>query len=229
MVYVFYGEDTVASRRALIDLRKSYNPDSIIEFTGMLMDDFVRIADGQDFFSESKLVVVEANKYSDIKDVSFIEYLPKKPDSTHVVLWVGGEIPVSSLILKFSKQFNWKLRYFDKFNRSYVFDFLDSLFSRNQDLSYRNFSYVLKNSDENMFGIITLISSRIRLLLWSKLNCESIATSKPFLKTKASSQARLFSTPELTTLFDYCCSIDLGSKTGQIDPVFGILGIIGKV
>ena len=223
MVTLLHGEDTVASRQTLIEMRQTYS-DCVFDFSGNDLTEFVRMADGQDFFSPKKLIVIEAAKQALLKDLSYLSYLESKPDTTAVVFWVGEELSPQSELLKVSQRAGWRVKLFNRFNRSYVFNFIDALFDR-QRTEALSFLTKLLQSEENLFGIIDLIVYRARVILWSKLGVPSFSKLKPFVRSKVTKQAKLFSEGELVELIETCCQLEQEAKTGVVDPSLGILKV----
>ena len=228
MVYVFHGEDTVASRKALIDLRSIYDSDAIFEFSDQSLSEFVRVADGLGLFSPKKLVVVEIFKQTSLKEVDYLPYLEKKPKTTEVVFWIGEELPDASPLSKMVLKNGWKIRKFSSFNRNHVFKFVDCLFFRDRKGAL-NCLPALINSGENLFGIMSLVASRARQLLWLKTSALSGRGIKPFVRSKLTGQVGAFSQKDLIGVLCECSRVDLETKTGNLDPSLGIVEIIRKV
>ncbi len=228
MVYVFHGEDTVASRKALIDLRRIYDPDAIFEFSDQSLPDFVRVADGLGFFSPKKLVVVEILKQTSLKEVDYLPYLEKKPETTEVVFWIGEELSAASPLSKMVLKNDWKIRNFSSFNRNHVFKFIDCLFLRDGKGALK-FLPLLINGGENLFGIISLIASRARQLLWLKTGALSGHGIKPFVRSKLTVQLGSFSEKDLIKVLCECSRVDLTTKIGSLDSSLGIVEIVRNV
>ena len=228
MVSVLHGEDTVASRRFLLSLRSSFNEGSVYEFNGESLEEFVRLSDGRDFFSPRKLVVIEFFKQSVPRQIPYLTYLTGKPETTEVVFWIGSELPHRCELLTIGQRQGWQVKIFKGFNRSYVFSFIDAVFSRNSVLAFKSFCPVLSHN-ENLFGIISLIVQRLRLLLWSKTSVPFFANLKPFVRSKVERQATLFSVEELTHALENCSRIDSEIKVGALDPSLGIIQIVREL
>lgn len=228
MVYVFHGEDTVASRKALTDLRGAYDPDAIFEFSDQSLSEFVRVADGRGFFSAKKLVVVEIFKQASLKEVDYLPYLETKPETTEVVFWIGEELPDASALSKMVLKNGWKIRKFSSFNRNHVYKFVDCLFLRDQKRSLICLPPLI-NSGENLFGIMSLIASHARQVLWLKTGALSGRGIKPFVRSKLAAQVASFSEKDLIGVLCECSRIDLGMKTGSLDPSLGIVEIVRSV
>lgn len=228
MVYVFHGEDTVASRKALTDLRGTYDPDAIFEFSDQSLSEFVRVADGLGLFSLKKLVVVEISKQRSLKEVDYLLYLEKKPKTTEVVFWIGEELSVASPLSKMVLKNDWKIRNFSSFNRNHVFKFVDCLFLRDGKGALRLLP-VLINGGENLFGIISLVAHRARQLLWLKTGALSGQGIKPFVRSKLTAQLSSYSEKDLVRVLCECSRVDLATKTGSLDPSLGIIEIVRNV
>lgn len=228
MVTIFHGEDLVASRRALTQLRSSYNPNSVFSFSEADLADLVRLAEGLDLFSQSKLIIIEFLKTGLLRNVAYLPYLENKPETTHVAFWIGETLLQSSALLKTAEKNGWRIKSFNRFNRTPVFGFVDALFSRNLKSSL-GFLQAILNSDENLFGIISLITTRLRGILWLKFGADVSTGLKPYLLSKSRSQVRLFSESELVELTDFLRQVDLETKTGLLEPSLGLTLFVGKV
>lgn len=228
MVSLLHGEDTVASRRFLLSLRNSFQEGPVYEFNGESLPEFVRLSDGRDFFSPRKLVIVEFFKQSIPKQIPYLQYLTGKPETTEVIFWVGSELSARCELLITGQRQGWRVKNFKGFNRRYVFDFVDAVFSRNSVLAFKSFCSILSRN-ENLFGIISLIVQRLRLLLWSKTNVSFFTNLKPFVRSRVEKQAALFSVEELVEALEKCSQVDSEIKVGALDPSLGIVQIVQRI
>lgn len=228
MITLFHGEDVIASRQALTGLRQTYAQLSVIEFGEGGLTEMVRVADGADLFSDRKLLVVELPNPVSAKKLDYLSYLKNKPPSTHLVFWVGGTVPEDAELIRVAQREGWSIRFFDKFNRQTVFVFVDAVFSRNRRSALSGLKR-LSDSGENLVGIISLIVFRVRTILWRKLGCACFGKLKPFLKSRVSQQADLFTEREVREIYRLCAGTDREVKNGSLDATLGIVSLVERI
>lgn len=225
MVTILHGEDTVASREALRQLRQEKSGYSILEFREGDLADFIRLADGVDLFAPRKLIQIEIAKAQSLKGLPYLTYLNHKPETTEVVFWIGDSIPPRSDLLRMAQDRGWRTLAFSSFDRKIVFRFLDRLFEQDEREAFSLLARLVA-AQENLFGIFSLVVSQLRSLLWTKYDLPNLHEASSFIVTKRRRQAGRFSEEGLIRRLTECARLDLALKVGDLDPSLALVNLV---
>lgn len=212
MIKVFYGEDIVSSRKALIDevekARRNKTEVSFFDGKKISLNELVLAIESKCLFGADRFVVIE-NLFSNTKSKEFekIISLLKKNIDAQVVLWQDKDL---SLALTKSLN-NFKLQQFKI--SSFLFKFLDSLKPGQAKTNIENFHLCLSNEDPEM--IFAMLIRQIRLLILAKEGEKFLSKLAPWQKNKILSQAKLFNKEKLLQIYQKLLEIDFQQKTSQ--------------
>ena len=209
---IIHGENQLQSRLFLqtkIDeaKKKSF---SIIRIDGRkaIPEDLIQSLEGDLFFGESKLVVIE-NVYSGPRSNRQDQLLKILRDTNvPVILWEPKKID------------GRRLKGFDKPSQktfSYpalVFAFLDALKPANHAKTLNLLHQTLINEPAQL--VFFLLVRRIRhLLLLSALGREAKIKAAPWQKNRLAEQSKLFKTAVLLAIYQRLIQIEISQKTGR--------------
>lgn len=213
MITIIHGDDIVASRKLLIELKSKNKNHVSFEGEKLKIEDLVQEFEGGDLFGNNKTFFIEnllsrkAGKESeDLKD-----YI-RKNSSMSIYLWEGKEIAKAVI----SSLGQTEVNHF-KIPKN-IFAFLDSIKPGNGKALIVQFHDNLKTTEPDF--IFQMIIRQIRLLLavseQSEKNIDEALRLADWQKSKLRKQASLFSKEKLVELHSKLYQIDLGLKTGAL-------------
>lgn len=228
MIFLFYGPDLVASREALLKLRDNYLPGETISLSedlplGELQNSLVVTP----FFSREKLVLVEtaSEKSPLLKNDGFFTLLGSKPGSTHVAVWVGGNLNSKGTVLKNFQALRSETQFFSAGPARNVFPFLTALIRKQRSRSLGELR-ALRCEGNNDFYLLTMIVWQLRALIrYASGDLKPSAFQRPALEAAKG----LFSSADLTQIYRDIYRADLGSKTGQKDLSLELFWLVERI
>ena len=214
MIYLFHGENQVQSRRALVNLKKNYEPSAVRVLTEVQIPEFAEACEARSLFSERRLVVVEAANCQALAcDRRVLDYLEGVPETTDLAFWVGGTLRRTHPLLRLSLRVG-EVRCFKR-PKEKPFPFLDALGRKEAKKACIELQKLFSQG-ESEIGLLHLIAWEIRNLIKVK-DCRGNPGMSPYVFKKAKSQSRNFSERELVGLFGRVLEADVAVKTGS-DP-----------
>ncbi len=216
MIYVLHGEDTVASRNSLFQLKQDYKDLDQYSFLGDQSEitDIVQVFESQSLFDEQKFIVLE--KFLQTKQKPLVASLLnhiKNYDEHVVVVWEGQEIK-KELLPFFPKTARIESFAIPKI----IFQFLDNLLPNNQRQLFRLYHELLAQDEAERVFYMVVRQFRILLAL-SEVGTKQIDEVKriqPWQKTKLQKQVEAFGQNRLYTLYNDLFRIETGIKTGGL-------------
>lgn len=209
MVTLIHGDDTVSSRKYLIELKTSSENSVTLDGKGLTLNDFVHALKSNSLFSDGKNIFIENFFSKKNKELEESIDLINKNSNLNIGIWDENELSKSQLSA-FSKP---TIKLF-KIPQS-LFSFLDSIKPGNvQNVTL--FHSVLKNSDENFLFSMIIRQFRLLLALRGGQN-DSIDDAQrlaPWQKEKLQRQSRMFTIGELKEIYNKLYKTDLNIKTG---------------
>ena len=213
MITVFFGDNTVLSRRAFLSeiefARKKVL--EILRLEGKSLDwtNFTQVLESDSLFQSEKAIFIEDLFFlpkSSLKEKLFS--LLKKNSNMNVFIWEGknltktqqGEFPKGFLFRQYKIP-------------AMIFKFLDGLKPENPKKNLENFHHCLLNDDPEM--IFQMIIRQVRLLTLAK-DGEKYLPRASWQKAKILSQSKLFSKELLKDIYRQLLKIDFQQKTSQV-------------
>lgn len=212
MITVFYGENTVLSRRAFLEELKLARQKGleIFRLEGKSLDwtNFTQVLESDSLFQSGKSIFIEnlfSLPKSSLKEKLFS--LLKKNCDMDVFIWEGknltktqqGEFPKGFLFHQYKIP-------------AMIFRFLDDLKPGNSKKNLENFHQCLLSDDPEM--IFQMIIRQVRLLTLAK-DGEKYLPGASWQKAKIFSQSRQFSKELLKDIYHRLLEIDFQQKTSQ--------------
>lgn len=214
MVTLIHGEDTVAGRKALDDLKNKY-PESekvLLDGSKVSLTDIITATDSLSLFGAEKLIIIEnllSGVFSKEKEI-VLSYLLDSKSTAEIVLWEQKEIG-KTIINKYFK--GAKIIYCHP--PAVLFKFLDSIGGAplNDILSM---FHKLKKDQEAEFILSMLIRQWRYLIIASDLGREGFAGMPSWQAYKFQSQTKYFNLEALISSYRQLLSIDMKAKSGLI-------------
>lgn len=210
MITLIHGDDTVSSRKYLIELKSSSNNPTTFDGKELNFNDFVQTLKSNSLFSNEKSTFIEnlfARKKSE--ELEKIIDLIKKNLSLNIVIWEDDELSKSQLSI-FPKA---KVKLFKA--PKTLFNFLDSI-SPNSTKNVLNFHEALKTSDEEMLFYMIIRQFRLFLALREEANgsIDDVQRLSSWQKDKLQRQSKMFTIEQLKRIYNKLYETDLNIKTG---------------
>lgn len=214
MIYLFHGDNQVASRKKLTDLiaQAKREKKEVIALNGLKVNltQVLSALESSSLFGQEKLVVIEnlfSRPKSKEKEV-IIKYLKKKSVVPEMIFWEKKTIPGTTL--RWLPK-NWQIQLFK--TSAIIFRFLDSLRPGNtkQMLTLLKES-IEKDSPEMIFY---MLARQIRLLILAKDSGRRGLFGAPWQINKLLNQANYFTLEQLINLYQKLLAIDIDIKTGR--------------
>lgn len=212
---LLHGENTVMSRKELLDLKQKYGDAEIISYEGksMSLTDFVQATQATSLFGTKRLVIIEnilskrfTKKSADLEQ--FVELLPQVAQATEIVFWEEKNIS-KTLLQQFPKNLDVALF---KPNRM-LFAFVESVRPGNQREALDSFSESLKRDAVEL--IFTMLVRQFRYLVMVKDLGKRIPELSSWQVAKFAKQAEFFTLERLLALYQQLFEIDVTIKTGN--------------
>lgn len=235
MIFLFHGNNLVASREALRQLLQQYTAASVFSLKGdVAFEQFREACEPGVLFGGVRLVLVEVF----LKEVSrrstallnaepLPAYLKNKPESTHVALWFDEELPARHPLLqaligeKTARLFCANLR------SANVFSFLEELANRRRREALRQFCSWQRVEINNVY-LLTMMAWQWRRLL-AFFYGTPLGRMAPFVRAKLARQVKNFSEEELLGFYEELAVLDARSKSGEADLSLGLFRLVEKI
>lgn len=227
MLYLLHGENTTASRQALIDLKKAYSPDSISTFDAKNLDadEFVRTSETLSMLSEKRLIIIEGKPNASTMEQFSNETISGTAD---IIFWVGDELKASDKLVKLVKGLDGQIRAFKETIPKNVFGFLDALGYKNKRRAFLE-SHRLLDGGQAPLYLLTMITWQIRNLLKAKLQSPDAKKMNPYVLRKVQNQIRNFEEEELVDIFKILLNAETNLKTTRLDPVLTLDRVVNQI
>lgn len=214
MITILHGENIVASRNRLLELRQKAEGKEIVTLPANVdITMFKQAAESTSLFGDDRLIIIEqlltkiGRKTSD----EALRYLTSSTFDASCILWETKTIPPSILSLFPPKTVVEQF----KFNKT-LFQFLDNLKPQNTRSILTLYHACLDEEEPEL--IFAMIIRQVRLLLGILTQAENLEELKrlaPWQRGKLVKQASLFSTEQLITFHNQLHKLDYQVKTGQ--------------
>jgi DNA polymerase III delta subunit len=218
MFYLLHGENTSASRQALIDLKKKYSPDSVSVFDAKNLDfdELTRTLETPAMLAKKRLVIVEGKLPAPTMEQWNNEAIS---DLTDLVFWIGDELKASDKLFQLVKTAGGQVKNFKEQIPKNVFGFLDALGYKNKRKAFLELHRLLNEGQAPLY-LLTMVLWQIRNLLSVKVSkYQSVKGMNPYVLRKVQSQAKNFEEEELVEIFKKLLYAETKIKTTSQDPV----------
>lgn len=208
MINIIHGDDTVSSRKYLVELKNASLNSITLEGKELNLNDLVETLKSNSLFSDEKDIFIE-NLFSKNRsnELENIIDLIKKNSNLNITIWEGSELSKSQLSI-FPKA---KINLF-KIPKT-LFLFLDNL-SPNNPKNIVNFHEALITSDEEMLFYMLIRQFRLMLSIRDSSSIDDVKRLAPWQKEKILKQSKLFTTEQLERIYNKLYDTDLNIKTG---------------
>lgn len=205
MVIVLHGDNQVASRNRLQELKEDYEKrgKEVVFFDGKTatLEQIMLAASTNSLLGEERLVVAEGFFASK----KIIRDLGLRLKGVNVIFWEGTELS-KTLLSGFPK--SWEIRNFPI--PQVVFKFLDMLMPGKPQSALR-ILHTLAGDDA--FSLLPLLGWHVRYLIWASTQPDSL-NLPAWRKQKLVFQASRFKIEKLYSLHEQLLSLDKSLKTG---------------
>lgn len=234
MIYIFHGENLSHSRDLILKFRRDFaETKKLSSKTEILIENTTpqQLSDtlsSFDFFSNPPFIVLDISNVGRSNTESYVEVLRKMPQETFLIILSSKELTKSNTFIKAAAELKAKVVVSKKVSDSNVFNFIDSVFSGNRELSYKNLKDLVNDDQDNIY-ILTMLEYALRNIAYVKFNSPMLNKINPFVKYKAINQSKFFSESSIRNLYEFFYEIDIDSKTGGISDQMLIPICIEKV
>ena len=218
MIYIVHGEDLSKSRILIQNQQKKLNAESRIEIdiTEVTPEILFEKGCSSDLFGNPPFIVLDVTKAGRLNLEGFLEKIEKIPVSTTIIILSGKSLPKTNIFLKNSQKLKARVNINESLPKSNVFNFVDAVFYKQRDKSYKELSKLL-NDGVSPFEIFSMLFYGLRNVSSAKFDSPSFKKMHPFVKSKSQSQSKLFSESELVNFFEEFRKIDMKSKLSEIN------------
>jgi DNA polymerase III delta subunit len=218
MVYIVHGEDLVKSRALILNQQRKLGCESRMEFeiSDISPETLFEKVVSNDLFGNPPFIVLDITNAgrSDLKP--YLEVIKKSPQTTSLIILSGKTISKSNLFIKNSQALKARETLNEIPPKSNVFNFVDAVFYKQRNKSYTELAKLITNG-VSPYEILPMMFYGLRTIASSKFNSPSNKRLHPFVKNKASSQAKLYSENQIKDFFEKFRQIDRKSKLSEID------------
>ena len=215
MITILHGENTLASRKVLVNKIVSYK---LIEATEVAridgaktnFTDILQAAESPSLFGQKRLVIVE-NFFTN-QNIKFkqkvLDYFLGNKNLSEIIFWERRQL--SSTIRR-----KWdKVAHFVEFKiPGNIFKFLDSVRPKNTKTMLLLLHDSIVNEDTEM--IFYMLVRQFRFLLLAKEGSSNLVKMPSWQSQRFLKQAESFSFNDLKKIYDKLLEIDIGQKTGK--------------
>lgn len=214
MIYLFHGDNQVASRKKLTDLvaQAKREKKEVIGLNGLKVNltQVLSALESSSLFGQEKLVVIE-NLFSRLKSKEkgeIINYLKNQPIKVDLIFWEGKIIPGTTT--RWLPK-NWQIQEFK--TPVVIFKFLESLRPGNTNQMLNNLHQSIEKNNPEM--VFYMLVRQIRLLILAKDSGRRGLFGAPWQINKLLNQANYFTLEQLINLYQKLLAIDIDIKTGR--------------
>ncbi len=215
MLTLIAGEDTVASRQALVKIKAEAGSLDVVNWSKE-QDPAVFLQENLSLtlLGGRRLLVFETEKWDKrLESPPFLVELSSIPAEMDVVVWVGGALAVANPLVKKVREQGGKVWEFTEKVPRQVFPFLEATAAKNAALALGKLQELINSQAEPIF-LVAMLAYELRVLLRVKLGATEGLS--PFAVTKARRSAGKFSEASLVTAFANTLAADRELKSSQL-------------
>jgi len=220
MLTVIAGEDIVASRKKLLEIKKDYVSKNYNPVSLALSDILENIrTDEQEvnLFGDSSVYFIEnlSKKYNGRQKNVFKDSIVEFSKNKNIALidWEAGKSAYDISGLK-----RIATTFIEYKPSKSIFEVLDSCYPKNLKIFIKSYRELTLTQDE-MF-IFTMLVKHIRNLILAKVAALP-PTIKPWQRSKLTQQSALWTEENLVSFYDGLAKIDIALKTGTSSYTIG--------
>ncbi len=212
--FLIHGAALVALESEIVNLKKEFNPLSVIELFGKhvsFINALSQIAT-VNFFADKRLVILE--DFNDISDLSSL----KHDTSLTLVLKYRRQLPPQDKILKLANDQKITIKSFNEDQEHSVFPFLDMLIGKNPKAQIELKKLLIVYGSQYL---LTMIFYSLRRLIYPSKKLSGFALKK------LHQQQEKLPLKKISQLYKTCLEIDFKIKLGLEEQV-ALKGLVAK-
>lgn len=215
MITILHGENIVASRARLIELRKQKAVQEVVTFASPpQLTDLIQALESKSLFGGERLVILEnlLSRMGRKRKDDLVEYLQRGNFATDCILWESKTIS-PSVLTPFPKGI--KVEIFKL--HSTLFRFLESLRPGSSQESLRLFHESLRRDEVEL--LFAMLTRQVRFLMLVKIQAFQLAEVQrlaPWQRGKFQAQSRFFTEERLIKLYRELYRLDRDNKSGRL-------------
>ncbi|NMB91755.1 hypothetical protein GYA37_02820 [candidate division WWE3 bacterium] len=218
MIYIVHGDDLPKSRALIQNQQKKLNIESRIEvnISDITPEDLYEKGHSSDLFGNPPFIVIDITSAGRMNMDKFIEVITKLPLSTTLIILSAKSLPKTNAFIKNAAKLKAKTNLNDAIPTSSTFKLVDFVFYKQRENAYNELSKLI--SDQiSPYEIFSLFFYGLRSIASAKFGSPSFVKLHDFVKRKSLSQANLYTTKQLVSIFEEFRKIDMRSKLSEID------------
>jgi len=218
MIYIVHGDDLVKSRALILNQQKKLGCESRLEFeiSDITPKELLEKSCSNDLFGNQPFIVLDVTNAGRMNLDPYLNVIKKMPPLTTLIILSGKTLSKSNLFIKKSQELKARPNLNEVTPSSNIFNFIDAVFYKQREKAYKELAKLLKDG-VSPFEILPMIFYGIRTVASSKFEAPSYKKLHSFVKSKSSSQAKLFTEEQLKNIFEKFRKIDMKSKLSEID------------
>jgi DNA polymerase III delta subunit len=219
MIYIVHGDNFTKSRNLILNQQNKLGVESRgeLDIRDLAPEDLFSQVHSSGLFGEKQLLVLNISKSGRTNLEPFVEKLGKIPENITLVVLSDKILTSSNAFIRKSGKLGAKIIFSQKVSLSSTFKFLDALFYKQRDATYRELSRLTEDQTDP-FEIFSMILWGLRNVAQASFNNQRFFKGKDFVKNKAYSQSKLFNPKSLKHLYSALSDMDRKAKVGGIDP-----------
>lgn len=218
MIYIVHGDDLVKSRALILNQQKKLGCESRLEFeiSNITPEELFEKSCSNDLFGNQPFIVLDVTSSGRMNLEPYLNVIKKIPTLTTLIILSGKTLSKSNLFIKKSQELKARPNLNEVTPNSNIFNFIDAVFYKQREKAYKELAKLLKDG-VSPFEILPMIFYGVRTVASSKFEAPSYKKKHSFVKSKSSSQAKLFTEGQLKNIFEKFRNIDMKSKLSEID------------
>ncbi|MDQ3098588.1 MAG: hypothetical protein M3Q44_02480 [bacterium] len=218
MIYLFHGNDIVASRKKLEEVRSKYDSTGITVVAAKEIDysQLPLLFSTVSMFDEKRLVIVEEKL-----DPKLFELQTIAASDVDLVIWIGSSLRSNDTLIGSVNKIKGKVELFEEKPDLSVFPFLDSVANRRRVIALREY-LKLKQEGADPIYLVTMLVWQFRQIIVPEL-------ASGFVKKKVEGFKANFTFEELRKIYYLLLQMDVQLKTGEGVPDVMVEQFIFKV
>jgi DNA polymerase III delta subunit len=218
MIYIVHGDDLVKSRGLILNQQKKLGCETRLEFeiSNITPEELLEKGCSNDLFGNQPFIVLDVTNAGRMNLEPYLEAIRKIPPLTTIIILSGKTLGKSNLFIKKSKELKARPNLNEITPNSNIFKFIDAVFYKQREKAYKELSKLLKDG-VSPFEIISMMFYGLRTVACAKFEAPSYKKLHSFVKSKSSSQAKLFTEEQIKNIFEKFREIDMKSKLSEID------------
>ena len=218
MIYIVHGDDFTKSRNLVLNQQKNLDVETRteLEIGNLTPEEIYSLTHSSGLFGEGQFLVLNISKAGHTNLDPFIEKLTKIPDNIILIILSDKSLSGTNTFIKNASKLNAKIILNQKVPLSNTFKFIDAVFYKQRDTAYRELSKLTDDRVDSL-EIFSMILWGLRNVAQAKFENKKFFSGRDFVKNKANTQSKLFTTESIKSLFSVFSNMDKELKTGGLD------------